>query len=601
MTAILGINAFHADASACLLRDGVLVAAVEEERFRRIKHWAGLPVESIRFCLAEGGLALRDLAIVAVNSDARANLLGKARYALASRPHPHMVLDRLRSRAKRRSLAESIEEQVKGGPFRGEVVSVEHHLAHLASAFYVSPFQRAVALSVDGSGDFATTAWGSGEAERVHCHGRVLFPHSLGIFYETITHFLGFKRYGDEYKVMGLAAYGRPSLRAAMDRILVAEPDGGFRLALEYFNHHTGDTTFQWDGCAPHADDYFTPAMAELLGPPREPDAPVEQHHRDIARSAQAAYERILFRLLERLHGRYGLDDLVLAGGCAFNSVANGRIYRRTPIRRLYVQPAAGDAGGALGAALHAWHARCAGPRRTVMGHAFWGPGYSDARIDAAIEARRNEIASGARRVRLERADLVRHVAASIAGGKVVGWFQGRMEWGPRALGNRSIVADPRRADIREILNEKIKRRESFRPFAPAILRERTAEWFETDDDVPFMTHVFEVKPEQRARIPAVTHVDGTGRLQTVEKGSHPLFHGLISAFEELTGVPILLNTSFNENEPIVCTPEEAIDCFLRTGMDMLVLGDRVIERDEQGPGASRESRAAAATGVCDE
>jgi carbamoyltransferase len=392
---------------------------------------------------------------------------------------------------------------------------------------------------------------------------------------------------------MGLASYGEPSFVAEMEKILVLGPNGEFRLNLDYFSHHKGAKPLQWDGCAPRADDYFTASMSGLLGAPREPGESITSRHKDIACSAQAVYERALFNLLGRLHDLYKTDALVLSGGCAFNSVANGKIYTHTPFRELFVQPAAGDAGGALGAALYSWHVRLGQPRAFVMKHAFFGPDFSDDQVDVALAGRRGELASaGCRWKALDEHQLVQRVSDAISRGQVIGWFQGRMEWGPRALGNRSILADPRRQDIREVLNRKIKRRESFRPFAPAILREFVSEWFETDDRVPFMMKVFIIREEKRESIPAVTHVDGTGRLQTVEEDEHPLFHRLIEAFHEKTGVPMLLNTSFNENEPIVCDPDQAIDCFLRTKMDMLVLGTRLLEREPaeprllEGPGA---------------
>jgi len=580
VTTILGLNAYHADSSACLLCDGELVAAVEEERFTRVKHWAGLPVASIRYCLDEAGIRFRDVSIIAVNSNPTASLLRRIAFAATRRINRRLIADRIRSRAKRRSLPDSIASALGAEPFQGRTCFVEHHLAHLASAFYCSPFDRAVALSVDASGDFASTAWGLGEYGRLKAGGRIHFPHSLGIFYETITHFLGFKSYGDEYKVMGLASYGQPAFLSEMQKIVELDADGGFRLNLDYFSHHQGKATFQWEDCSPRADDYFTPNLSELLGAPREPGGPITARHKDIARSAQEMYERALFNLLGRLHDRYGVDALALSGGCAFNSVANGKVYRCTPFRKLYVQPAAGDAGGALGAALQVWHARLGNTRTMEMKHAFWGPHYSDTQIDSALHRRRNELGlDGCRWEKLANSELVQRAAMAISKGRVVGWFQGRMEWGPRALGNRSILADPRRADMKEVLNEKIKRRESFRPFAPAVLRSFVSEWFEIDDQVPFMMKVFPVHRHQRERIPAVTHVDGTGRLQTVEESEHPLFFRLIDSFRSLTGVPMLLNTSFNENEPIVCSVDQAIDCFLRTHMDMLVLGDRVLER----------------------
>jgi carbamoyltransferase len=585
---VLGLNAYHGDASACLLRDGRIIAAAEEERFRRIKHWAGFPSEAIRYCLAEAGIGLAEVDHVAVNSDPKANLLKKAGYALKKRPELALVLQRLRNQSERASVADELARAFPGQRFDGTVHQVEHHLAHLASCFYVSPFEDAVALSVDGFGDFASSAWGFGSGTRLEVDDRVYFPHSLGIFYQALTQYLGFPNYGDEYKVMGLAPYGQPTYLKQMREIVQLEPDGGFRLTLDYFRHHKERIEYEWSSGSPEVGTLFSPALEALLGPARAKDAPLEAHHRDIAHSVQAMYEEAFFHLLERLHARYGSNRLTLAGGCGMNSVANGKVYRRSPFRRLYVQSAAGDAGGAIGAALVAAREQGDGGRPERMEHAFWGPSFSDASIGALLATRSAELAEAG--CVLERVPelpaLCERTAAAVADGQVVGWFQGRMEWGPRALGNRSIVCDPRRADMKEILNRKIKRRESFRPFAPSILREQTADWFEEDDDVPFMMKVFQIREERRAQIPAVTHVDGSGRLQTVYRETNPRYYQLIEAFQRLTGVPMVLNTSFNENEPVVCRPEEALDCFLRTKMDVLVLGDYFVAREGRSSAA---------------
>jgi carbamoyltransferase len=579
---VLGLNAYHGDAAACLLRDGELVAAAEEERFRRIKHWAGFPSEAIGYCLEEAGAAPEDVAHVAINQDASANLLQKVSYTLARRPSLGMVLDRLKNKQKRAGVEEELAK-LFGRPWRGTVHAVEHHHAHLGSAYLVSPFEEALAVSVDGFGDFASAAWGMGRGGEVEVEDRLYFPHSLGIFYQAMTQYLGFPHYGDEYKVMGLAPYGEPRYVTEMRRLVRLQEDGGYELGLEYFRHHRERLEYEWEGGAPVVGPLYSGALAELLGPPRAPEAPLDQKHRDLARSAQAMYEEAFFHLLNRLHQRYRVEALCLSGGCAMNSVANGKVYANTPFRRLYVQSAAGDAGGAIGAAFVAWSRIARERRRWHMDHAYWGPEYADEALQAALDARSAELR--AERCRVERsageAELCSGAAAAIAAGRVVGWFQGRMEWGPRALGNRSILCDPRRADMKDILNLKIKRRESFRPFAPSILREAEADWFESDDEVPFMMQVYPVRPERRALVPAVTHVDGSGRLQTVTREANPRYYRLIQAFEALTGVPMLLNTSFNENEPVVCEPSQALDCFLRTRMDTLVLGEHVISRGD--------------------
>jgi carbamoyltransferase len=581
MTYILGLNAYHADAAACLVKDGTLVAAVEEERFRRIKHWAGFPSQAIKFCLAEAGITLSDVNHVAINQDNHANLVGKLHYILTQRPDPRLMWSRWKNRRARVNVAGLLRQKVSVGAFNGPVHAVEHHAAHLSSAFHVSPFERAIVVSLDGFGDFASAAWGVGEATTIHVDDRVCFPHSLGVFYQALTQFLGFPHYGDEYKVMGLAPYGRPAFMEQMREIVRLQPDGSYTLNLRFFRHHRERVSYQWNDSAPQVGDLYSPALEQLLGPRRNPDDPLDDRHRDIARSAQAMYEEAFFSLLNTLHVRTGLTDLALAGGCAMNSVANGKVRRNTPFRRVYVQAAAGDAGGAIGAAYWVWH-KLGGTRSFVMDHAYWGPQFDAGAIDALLTARKDEITEARCTVETiaDTFELCRRTALAIADGKVVGWFQGRMEWGPRALGNRSILGDPRRANMKELLNLKIKRRESFRPFAPSVLDTHVAEWFEEDGDVPFMMQVFQIRAEKRPLIPAVTHVDGSGRLQTVSERTNPLYYCLIENFRNLTGVPMLLNTSFNENEPVVCEPSEALDCFLRTKMDMLVMGHTVLCRN---------------------
>lgn len=584
---ILGLNAYHGDASACLLKGGLLVAAAEEERFRRIKHWAGFPSQAIAYCLDEAGIRLEDVDDVAVNQDSGANLCRKIGFTLANRPNVRLVLDRLKNKKQRAGIAAELGAAFGRGRFRGRVHHVEHHLAHLGSAFLVSPFKEATVVSVDGFGDFASAAWGMGRGSRIDVQGKVYFPHSLGIFYEALTQYLGFPHYGDEYKVMGLAPYGEPNVLDKMRRIVLLQDDGSFRLNLEYFRHHKEKVDYEWENGAPQVGPLFSAALPELLGPTRAEGEALTDRHKDIARSVQAMYEEAFFHLLNRLHEDHRVDGLALAGGCAMNSVANGKIYRNTPFKKLYVQPAAGDAGGAVGAALVAWQklasrgSKNGNGRGFVMDHANWGPRFDSQQMHRALEERRAELAAqGCQITEMEdEAALCRKTAAAISEGMVVGWFQGRLECGPRALGNRSILCDPRRADMKDVLNRKIKRRESFRPFAPSVLREAVPLWFEVDDDVPFMMQVYPIRAEKRAAVPAVTHVDGSGRLQTVSRGTNPLYHRLIEAFADLTQVPMVLNTSFNENEPVVCHPREALDCFLRTSMDVLVLGPLFVSR----------------------
>jgi carbamoyltransferase len=578
---VLGLNAFHADSSACLFKNGNLVAAAEEERFLRKKHWAGFPAESIRYCLEDAGIDLRGVSHIAINSDPLSNLWRKLLRMMIKPGVAGQLAGRIKNAKARLAIETALVKAKLPGRFMGRVHRVNHHLAHLASAFLVSPFQEAVCVSVDGFGDFASAAWGLGRGNDLRLDGQVRYPHSLGIFYQALTQYLGFPHYGDEYKVMGLAPYGEPRHLEAMREIVRGGNGAGFELGLDYFTHHGGGFEYRWDGGLPVVGPLYSEKLLQRLGPVRGESEALEQRHKDLARSMQARYEEVFFGMLNRLQKRYGLDTLALAGGCAMNSVANGKIYANTPFKKVYVQAAAGDAGGAIGAA--AWVSRrvIGAGRPSPMEHAYWGPGYDDNTLAAIIETMRPALSQDGCRVRSieDEGELCRSTAEAISEGLVVGWFQGRMEWGPRALGNRSIVCDPRRTDMKDILNKKIKRRESFRPFAPSVMREHVPEWFETDGDVPFMMQVFTIREQKRELVPAITHADGSGRLQTVTASSNRRYFRLIDAFNQRTGVPMILNTSFNENEPIVCTPGQAIDCFVRTEMDWLVLGNHLITR----------------------
>src|ERR1700693_1419523 len=583
---VLGLNAYHGDSAACLFLDGKLVAAAEEERFRRIKHWAGLPTSAINYCLEEAKLRLEEIDHIAINRKPGVNNLRRLGFVLTRWPHPKLMAQKIKNIRSAASVKEALQTSY-GIEIKAEVHHVEHHLAHLASAFLVSGFSEAACISIDGFGDFASTAFGVGQGNEVKIDSRVYFPHSLGIFYSALTQFLGFPHYGDEYKVMGLAPYGEPTFLDPLREVVRIRPDGTFQLNLNFFRHHIGNVSYTWKDCAPEVGTLYRPALIDLLGPPRKPDDPIEQKHKDLARSIQATYEKAFFALLQTLHKKHPSDNLALAGGCAMNSVANGKVYRRTPFKKMYLPAAPGDAGGAIGAAGLVLSTLNKGSDQHLSSHlrplmsAYLGPDSSEEEIHALIDWKKKEISAAGCTISYigGEEELLKKTAQAIADGKIVGWFQGRMEWGPRALGNRSILADPRSATIKDVLNAKIKRRESFRPFAPSILREEVAEWFETDDDVPFMMEVFQIRPKYREMIPAVTHVDGTGRLQTVHKETNPRYHRLIEHFRELTGIPVVLNTSFNENEPVVCYPEEALDCFLRTNMDVLVLGNFCVER----------------------
>jgi carbamoyltransferase len=583
---VLGLSVYHADASAAAVVDGRFVAGVEEERFRRVKHWAGFPEQAIRFCLEEmSGGDLGGVTALAVARQPRAYLARKALLVLSHPRSARRALGRVRNLGQVASLEERI-----AGAFDARTPPlhpVEHHLAHVASAFFCSPFDEAMCLTVDGFGDFVSTMMAVGRGGTVEVLGRVHFPHSLGLFYTAITQYLGFPGFGDEYKVMGLAAYGEPSFAERIGRLVPARPDSSFRLDLRYFRHLSEGVDMTWEDGAPELGTIFTPLLEELLGPARRPGEELTQRHKDLAASLQQVYEDRFFALVTALQRRTGLKRLALAGGCAMNSLANGKLFDRTGVEEVFIQAAAGDAGTSLGAALYVHHAVLGAPRDGfVMEHSYWGPAYGEREIRRAIaeavagSAGRDGAWGGLTIESVRDEDrLTDETAAAIARGDVVGWYQGRSEWGPRALGNRSILADPRRADMKEVLNLKIKRRESFRPFAPSILAERTGDWFTIDYPDPFMIKVYPIRPEKRPLVPAVTHVDGTGRLQTVSRQANPRYWKLISAFERRTGVPMVLNTSFNENEPIVNTPAEALDCFLRTRMDRLVLGDVVVAR----------------------
>ena len=575
---ILGINAYHGNASAAIVCDGQLIAAVEEERFNRVKYAAGFPAAAIRYCLKEAGLTLADVDHVAVPRNPYARMGTKLFYAARM---PSFARERIKVLAKFTGIQEALADTFDADAEKLKAVfhRVEHHIAHLASSFYCSPFEESALLSADGLGDFASSMWGAGFGARINVHGSIAFPHSLGLYYSAITQYLGFLKFGDEYKVMGLGAYGEPEFLEKF-REIVKSNGGGFKLALKYFTHHRTGTEMCWAEAdkTPVLGKLFSEELAKHLGPARGPEEPIAQRHKNLACSLQARLEEVYLGMLRHLARETRMKSVCLAGGVAFNCVANGKILGETPFENVYVHPAAGDAGLAVGAALYIWHQVFGKPRSFVMEHAYWGPGFSVDETRKAIEAAKLSEA-GYAVTQLEEEKLLERTAKIIGEGKILGWFQGRAEWGPRALGNRSIVADPRRAEMKEILNKRIKHREIFRPFAPSILAEASGDWFEKAHPSPFMTMAYAVKPDKRDKIPAPTHVDGTGRLQTVTKTANPRYWKLIKEVERQTGVPVVLNTSFNDNEPIVCKPQEAIDCFLRTQMDALVLGDFLITK----------------------
>jgi len=574
---ILGLNMFHADASAALVHDGEAVFAIAEERLNRIKHYGGFPALAVKACLDAVGAKITDIDHVAVGQDSDANLAKKVQYALAN---PAKILNFIRLRQRKEAmrdvrslLAKTLEVDPKGLRFQEH--HLEHHIAHIASAYYCSPWEKAAGFSYDGSGDFVSTMMARCEGNDIEVLDRVFPPHSLGSFYTMICEFIGYKKYGDEGKAMGLAPYGKDRYCAKVSEV-VALRNGGFQLDLNYFKPLGSNQGMQVlpDGTVRLAR-HFSDRMVKLFGEPREPYAEITQRDMDLAYAMQHRFEEVFFDLLNELHRRVPVENLVMAGGCALNSVANGKLLTQTPFRHTWIQPAAGDEGLAIGAALHTYHSVLKQPRRYVMKNAYLGCEFSDSRIESDLKK------ANLRYRKLEREPLLDAAAAEIAAGNVVGWFQGRMEWGPRALGNRSIVAHPGWPNMKDILNARIKHREWFRPFAPSILAERQTEYFEHDHPSPFMLHVYKIRPEKREQLCAVNHVDDSGRLQTVSREENPLYYDLIQAFERKTGTPVVLNTSFNENEPIVCAPQEAIDCFKRTRMDVLAIGPFLVLKTE--------------------
>ena len=533
-------------------------------------------------CLEMGGITAADVDVFAISRDPRAHLLRKAWFLLRHRPKG-TVASRARNLASLRSLPATIAEALSldEARVRPRVQYIEHHPAHLASAAFVSPFDQAAICAIDGFGDFVSTSWGRVTGPRLSIDGHVFFPHSLGLLYLAITQYLGFPNYGDEFKVMGLAPYGEPRYTREIESLVHLRDDGGFELDLSYFRHWSDGVQMTWEDGEPRLGAVFTPKLEALLGPMRTRDEPIGAQHEAIAASVQVAHERAAMHVRRHVQKTTSSTALCLAGGCAMNSVANGKIREQTDFRDVFIQPASGDNGTALGAAFYAWNQTAGRPRGFVMEHGYWGPSFDDDAIAAVLDQEQAAIAARGctRRAWTDEAALDDWTAAQIAGGRVIGWYQGRMEWGARALGNRSIVADPRRADMREIINTRIKFRERFRPFAPSLLEEALDEYFVGAVPDPFMLQVYPVRPDKRAIVPAITHVDGSGRLQTVSLRSNPRYYRLISAFARLSGVPMLLNTSFNENEPIVLTPAQALDCFLRTSMDVLVVGNHTLER----------------------
>ena len=573
---ILGVNAYHADSSAAIFRDGRMIAAIEEERFRRIKHWAGFPSMAIEFCLKEAGVTLDQVDHITVGRDPKAKLAKKMLFLLKDPFGAYKtVQQRLNNRREILSLKDEFQKNFGNvsANFDSKIHNIEHHRSHMGSAFFASPFREAAVLSIDGAGDFTTTMIGVGRDNKIEVFDSIDFPVSCGTFYTSFTQFLGFPHYGDEYKVMGLAPYGNPKYVDKVMQVIRFLPNGLFTWDDRYFKSAREVVVTYGDDHIPVVGNLFTDYFASQFGKPRDPKEELTQDHKDLAASVQRVTEELLIHILSHLHKRTGLENVCVAGGVAQNSVANGKFIGRTGFKQLYIPSAGHDAGLSMGSAMYFYHQDLGKPRVDAVYSAYTGSSFSNDYIEAMLKER------GIQYEKLDDKELYDRVVAMLVKPGVVGWFSGRAEFGPRALGGRSILADPRNSKAKDLLNLKIKRRESFRPFAPSILREYTGDYFEKVEEVPFMEKVFPIKADKRASIPAVTHVDGTGRLQTVMKDVSPRYYNLIDRFREETGVPILLNTSFNENEPIVNTPAEALDCYLRTQMDMLVLENCVISR----------------------
>ena len=579
---ILGINAYHPNSSASILINGAAKIALEEERINRIKYWSGLPIEAIKFCLKNKNLNFSDVDYIAINQDFFANIFSKTKYILFNRPDIFFLINNFKNKLKRKNILNLLEGEL--GPVKKscKLVAIEHHKSHIASAFYESKFDKSVNLSVDGFGDFASVAWGLGDKEKINIDHKILFPNSLGIFYESITQFLGFPNFGEEYKVMGLSSLGKATQIEKIKKIIKLKKNGEFELNLDYFNHHKKKITYSFDNVAPKIDNLFNDNFINLLGSARKQGVDINDYHKDIAASAQKVYEEALFHILNYTYDKYKIDNLTLSGGCAQNSLANGKIIKNTRFQSLFVPSNPGDGGGSVGAAYSLWSSLNK-KRPSNKLSCYLGNSYSNNEVEKVIKNKKKEIESAnCKFFFMENEEkLCNFTAEQLSQQKVIGWFQGNMEWGPRALGNRSIISDPRNSDIKNILNIKIKRRESFRPFAPSILFEEAKNWFDDlVDEEPHMSRVLHFKKSKKGLIPGVVHVDGTGRLQTVKKTDNPRYYNLINSFNKITGIPIILNTSFNENEPIVFTPENALNCFLRTKMDILIIENWVVTRN---------------------
>ena len=573
---ILGLNFLHSDTSACIFKNGKLIAAAEEERFTRLKHTSNFPINAINFCLNEAEIKFSDIDTVTINSNPFTSFQKKILFTLKNFKRYKLAFKSISNIKKKVSLKKLISQNFDSeNSFKGKIRYVDHHISHILSSSSYSGFEKSVNLSIDGFGDFASAAWGTSEQNKISIDNKVFFPHSMGIFYQSITQFLGFKKYGDEYKVMGLSSYGNPTYQKQLSKLLY-NTDEGYKLNLKYFIHQDQNIFKNNKTGQIEYFDLYSQELKNLIGDERKFDDEINQRHMDIAKSAQVVYENTLFTLLTSLYQKYKIKNLTLSGGCAMNSVANGKILKKTPFEKVYISPNPGDAGGSIGSALFFLLEKGQKIENNIN-YAYLGSNYSDEDIEQVISQK--DLKKNFFVKKYSDEDLYNFISDQLCLSKIIGWFQGKMEWGARALGNRSILADARNPKIKDIINKKIKKRESFRPFAPAILEEFTSQWFEIDKDVPYMSEVYKILKNKVNDLPGITHVDGTGRLQTVTKSNNNKFYCLIKNFYNKTNIPIVLNTSFNENEPIVESPEQAIDCFLRTNMDILVLGSWVISR----------------------
>ena len=578
MTYILGLNINHADTSAAIFNDLNLIAAAEEERFTRVKHEINFPLNAIRFCLAKAKINISQVNYITLNSRPLNSILRKFFFFLLNPKSYPLFFQNILNTKNKFSVGDFLNQLDAKNTFTGKVRYYDHHLSHLASSFYYSPFKKSVNFSVDGFGDFVSCSWGVAKNNELKIDGKIFFPHSLGIFYQAITQYLGFKNYGDEYKVMGLSSYGKPVYTKLISNLVYYKKKLNFELNLKYFSHYKKKIINIRKNQPPFFFDLYSSNLVKLLGPERKEKDEITQRHKDIAKSTQVVFENVFFNLLNDLYDKYKIKNLNLSGGCVMNSVANGKITSNTNFKNIYTSSNPGDAGGSIGSALCLLNDINKKKKNQTFKDPlpYLGDHFSNDEIESVIY--KYKLKNKFQVKKLDNSQLFIYVANLISKSNIVAWFQGNMEWGARALGNRSILADPRNPKMKELLNLKIKKRENFRPFAPSIIYEHMRKWFETKCPVPYMSEVYKIKKNKRSLIPAVTHIDGTGRLQTVTK-ANGRFYSLLSAFYKKTKVPIVLNTSFNENEPIVRTPEEAIECYLRTKIDVLVMQDWIIKR----------------------